>query len=360
MTTTTTLAPRAPAELTLEQISLVKDMYCRGANNNELQLFVHACNRLGLDPFLKQIYAIKRGGLMTIQVGVDGYRLVAQRTGEYEGQTATAWCGEDGVWRDVWLDRKPPAAARVGVYRRGFRRPIIAVARWHSYASLGNNGAPQNLWAKMPEVMLAKCAECLALRKAFPSELSGTYGEEEMSQADNGRGESFSPHAAQVAFEDREPVPVFNGGNGASPKPAKAVKKTARRESPPRPAATPPNQLESTLEASVQQAAQPALHAVQSDYDAREMASREEVPPGYSPLYADVAHILCLAELHSSPADLAHVAALIDGLDEPGERRHANEMYRRVRTAIMTADAQKKGAAVRQGLVAKLHGTRPA
>lgn len=122
-----------------------------------------------------QIYASRRGGELIISVSIDGLRVIAARSGQYEGQTPAQWCGEDGKWVDVWLDKKPPAAARIGVYRKGFREAMMAVATWDAYAQ-----ANSPTWRRMGPHMLAKCAEALALRKAFPMEVSGVYTAEEM------------------------------------------------------------------------------------------------------------------------------------------------------------------------------------
>lgn len=161
------------------QLAALKQLGLAQATAADLEFFLHQAKRTGLDPFARQIYMINRGGKYGIQTSIDGFRIIAQRSGNYGGQTGAEWCGEDGIWKDVWLASTPPSAARIGVYYKDSPHATYAVAKWDSYAISTNP-----IWRKMPDVMLAKCAESLALRKAFPNDMSGIYTDEEMAQAD--------------------------------------------------------------------------------------------------------------------------------------------------------------------------------
>lgn len=173
--------------------------------------FLQHCARTGLDPIARQIYSIARkskGQLKwQIQISIDGARLVAERSGQYEGQTTPEFTADGITWTQVWLSKDFPAAARVGVYRRGFREPLYAVALWDAYVQTTYNGSVTEMWKKMGPLMLAKCAEMLALRKAFPQDLSGLYSAEEMDQASAPAEAASKPQeAAQApAPEVRQP-----------------------------------------------------------------------------------------------------------------------------------------------------------
>lgn len=150
----------------------------------ELRLFSMVAARSGLDPFAKQVYAVKRNGKggarVTFQTGIDGYRSIAARTGLYDGQ-------DEPEYGPILPEPYPhPEYATVRVYRKGVSRPIAATAYWAEYVP-----SDDYMWRRMPRVMLAKVAEALALRKAFPYDPehrqgigADIYTADEMAQAD--------------------------------------------------------------------------------------------------------------------------------------------------------------------------------
>lgn len=167
-----------------EQIKLIKNQLAPNATDNELKLFLYQAKRTGLDPLTRQIYCIHRGGKMTIQTSIDGFRVIAERSGDYAGQSEPVFIENDGKL----------ICAKVSVFR--FRNDTryeaaVGVAYWSEYVQ-EYNGKPSTMWAKMPHTMLAKVAEALALRKSYPQDLSGLYTSDEMAQADKTTEADFS------------------------------------------------------------------------------------------------------------------------------------------------------------------------
>jgi phage recombination protein Bet len=168
---------------------LKSQIFGNKGSDDEFLLFLYTAKRTGLDPLAGQLHAVFRwdGRLgrdkMAIQTGIDGFRLVAQRTNQYAGQ-------DDAVFTPEDEDTKYPTKASVTIYKviKGARVAFTATARWKEYAVWNKTKDGMKLspmWERMPYAMLAKCAEALALRKGFPNELSGLYSQEEMAQADN-------------------------------------------------------------------------------------------------------------------------------------------------------------------------------
>lgn len=160
----------------------------------DLLIFLMTSKRTGLDPLAKQIYPVYRWNskqgkeTMTIQAGIDGLRATAERSTLYAGSDDAVFVDEEP--KNV-EDRVRPRIATVTVYKinkiTGERMPITASARWSEYAQKAKkkDGSEYftGMWSTMPYNQLAKCAEALALRKAFPNDLGGVYAAEEMDQA---------------------------------------------------------------------------------------------------------------------------------------------------------------------------------
>ena len=176
----------AQQHLTKDQVALLKRTFCKGATDDELALFTGFCDSKQLSPLSGQVHAVFRYDrdagrkVMSIQTGIDGFRIMAQRSPEWDGMDAVVFCGDDGKWTDIWLARTPPLAARATVYRKGKARPSVATAYWQMYVQNKKDGNPNQKWANGGPHMLAKCAESLAIRMEFPIEVGGVYTDEEM------------------------------------------------------------------------------------------------------------------------------------------------------------------------------------
>jgi phage recombination protein Bet len=213
-----------------KQLAALHQLGVSDASDADLGVFFHQATKSGLDPFAKQIYMIGRKSKrwdrdanrevwetkQTIQTGIDGFRLIARRAVDKAhgtlGYEDTLFCGENGVWTSAWVSALPPVAAKVTVLRDG--QPFPAVALYREYVQTVSKGRdkppePNNMWARMPANQLAKCAEALALRKAFPQDLSGLYTEDEMGQADGQMVAEQPPAETEQQREERRRKRMF-------------------------------------------------------------------------------------------------------------------------------------------------------
>lgn len=159
--------------LSAEQIQVLRYQLCKDHTQAELCLFLKAAyETYKLDPFRRQIYSIKRGGVAQIQAGIDGLRAIAARNPNYAGNT------QENLPDDA--DGKPVVRATVYKMVQGVRCAYDSIAKFSEFYKDGKVSA---LALKMPTVMTAKCAESAALRKAFPEDLGGLYSTEEMEQS---------------------------------------------------------------------------------------------------------------------------------------------------------------------------------
>jgi phage recombination protein Bet len=218
---------------TPEQDAALAQIGIVDASDADKQVFLHVCQRKGLDPFARQIHMIGRaeraqvdgqwqtvGTKWTIQTGIDGFRLIADRADRRDHTRRTygdmLWYDREGNPRPVWTARTPPAAAVCVIVRDGQQYP--GVASYDEYVQTKHNGDPNSMWARMPSNQLMKCAEALALRRAYPEDLSGIYTDDEMGQADN----PAAPTAVQVPNGDDDLEAIRRQANGGDTPPEEA------------------------------------------------------------------------------------------------------------------------------------------
>jgi len=234
------MTPTNPSPFNAEQAELLRRTITKNLSDDEHALFMHTCERSGLDPFARHLYPVKREQwnsdtrrkewIYAAEATIDGLRLTAERTGKYGGQLGPEWCGKDGAWRDIWTADEPPTGARVGIIRLDFKEPVWGKALYAEFVQTYSNGEPTPFWDKMAANQLAKCAEALGFRKAFPREFSGIYTRDEMQQAESLEAAKASQgvtNSSAVASHSDSPAPPPRASgdseHGAGPVSARSV-----------------------------------------------------------------------------------------------------------------------------------------
>jgi len=207
-----TPTPLGTINITPEQVDLVKSVVFKGATDEELKLFFFECRRRGVHPLDRLIHPVVRkdkdgARRVSFQTSIDLFRSEAEGTGEYRGQKDVEY-GPMTEWDKI--DKKVPEYAKATIKRfdehTGDIIEISATAYWEEYYPGEQLGFQ---WRKMPRLMLGKCAEALALRKAFPRKLAGLYTFEEMQLTDiisQGKGKNSTTEPKRKS-EKKEPPP---------------------------------------------------------------------------------------------------------------------------------------------------------
>lgn len=188
---TTALATKQ-IDFTTQQIDTIRQTVARGANDVQLSLFLEFCKARNLDPFTRQVHWTPKG----IITGIDGFRAIAERTGAYMPGPTRYEYDADG--------RLIAAHTTIRKMVSGTWFDLEESAYWEEYA------ASTPTWAKLKRVMLSKCSEARALRRAFPLDLSGLYESSELDQAFDSGVAPPAPveHARTVTVQPVEQRPV--------------------------------------------------------------------------------------------------------------------------------------------------------
>jgi phage recombination protein Bet len=178
------------------QLAALGQLGLEDAGDGDRAVFLHVCQRTGLDPFARQIYMIGRNEKVpgtrdqwrkkwTIQTGIDGFRVNrsrAERNAGVRGILGRAiFYDHEGSEYKVWVQPRPPAACEITytVKDRHGETPYTSVLRFAEYVQV-KDGNPIAQWASKPAHMLEKCTEADVYRKAFPQDFSGIYLDDTM------------------------------------------------------------------------------------------------------------------------------------------------------------------------------------
>jgi phage recombination protein Bet len=166
----------------------------------DVAMFCRATKSLGLDPLVKQAYWIGRKSRQQIdgawqdvikgqlQIGIDGFRAIADRAGNYAGSSEPVFRGRI-EWKHRGNTLIVPEYCQVTTWKivGGHRGAFTGEARWVEYVpKVEGAGAESDVWAKMPFNQLAKCAEGQSLRKGWALQFRGVEFSADAGEASEG------------------------------------------------------------------------------------------------------------------------------------------------------------------------------
>lgn len=195
-------------DFSAEQRQMIRDTYANGASDTEFAVLIEIAKARRLNPFLRQIHFVKRYNkqlkreVWSAQASIDGLRACAERSRLYDGQDEPEY---------EYDDNNKLVSAKVSVYRKDWSRPAVGIAYYSEYVQTTSEGGPNQFWREKPRIMLAKCAEALALRKAFPEDMGGLYCPEEMGADAAPQLPQISPHGEVIDGASYEPVETADG-----------------------------------------------------------------------------------------------------------------------------------------------------
>lgn len=197
---------------------LRKSAMCSKLSKDQSDYFLQVVERTRLDPYVGQIRPdvrmtknanSEKEPTLLIITTLAGLRTIGERSGQHDGESPIEWCDAEGNWKDVWLNKEPPLAARASVYRKDRNRPQTEIARWDAFVQLRwdkhGNAVPNPFWERMSSLMIGKCARAAAYRGAYPDQCSGLYISEELQDVlDSDSEEAIEAEMIRRARNEKE------------------------------------------------------------------------------------------------------------------------------------------------------------
>jgi len=180
-----------------ENLKQIRCIFAPKLTDLEFTVFVEMGKATGLNPFLKEIWAVKYDEKSPAQIfiGRDGYRKSAQRSPFYDYHSVDSVYSNDEFYVvDGEIKHKYNLANRgnlIGAYciakRKTSSRPCYV------YVSENEYNKKFSVWKDKPATMIKKVAEAQCLKMAFQELFSGSYSEYE--DWDNSKNQTMDVEA---------------------------------------------------------------------------------------------------------------------------------------------------------------------